>query len=938
MLLKWTPTRLARWVACASLLVAVGAGRIARAADFPITTANDAGSGSLRQAILDAAVSGDTATFDAGLAGMSLVNGGSILFDKNLTLIAPNVNGLVVPHDIALQQGLIYNSTTAGEYATFSGVLSGAAGITKTGEGTLILSGNNTFMGGTLLEIGQLRLKHNNALGTGPLTVNNLGNTLVTIENGVNIANNIILETTLVIAPDPGATATLSGIISDNGTASGLNKGNVSTLILSGANTFTGGVYVSDDSTIRAEHSTALGSGTLTVAGALRLDLADGLNVGNHIFLGNEFIANVDSGAAILNGIIDDTTLTSGFGSSLTKTGAGTLILGGANTYTGGTTVSAGFLVGNTDSLQGDIFNNASVIFDQDGFGTYAGAMSGIGSLTKIGANTLIMTGDSNYTGETAVNVGELQVRGSITSNVTVEEAGVVSGAGRVGNIFNRGLVQPGNFDTGRLRVDGHFQQVASGQTDIDIDDGGTTPGTNNDHIDVAGVASLDGTLNVIAAPGAFANGTQYTVLTAAGGVFGTFANVTDNLALFDVEAIYQGNDVLIELQRILMLEDVGATANQRAVGAALDRIALTATGGLQTLINDLGAASPADQQLALSQLSGDAYGTTQTMGLQAGMQFQNSVNDRLINNGQFLNSNGDTLAALSESAGGDDWIVRGQSPSDQWRGWAQGFGTSGRFGSDGNAPGGNYRQGGVAVGLDFGRDETGVIGISNGNAYLDFNQGNGASGRLEAHQVGLYLLKRVDAWYLIGSTNYGYNDFDVTRTVPGGSVQGEPIAHQFGAYAESGWSVDRGLVRIQPLAALQYQLLAQQGFTETGGPGALTVSGTQADSLRTHLGGRVAFAGLEDGRGRLWSPYVHGRWVAELLGDDRLVFAAINGAPVGGSFVSAGNGLGTHYGMFGAGLNVQLSDRWSGYSNYDLQVSRSLTAHTGSGGLSYAW
>lgn len=246
--------------------------------------------------------------------------------------------------------------------------------------------------------------------------------------------------------------------------------------------------------------------------------------------------------------------------------------------------------------------------------------------------------------------------------------------------------------------------------------------------------------------------------------------------------------------------------------------------------------------------------------------------------------------------------------------------------------------SGGFTLGLDLGRDETGAIGISNGNAYLGFNQGNGAGGQLVSHQVGLYLLKRVDAWYLIGSTNYGYNDLDVTRAVLGGTVQGDPIAHQFGAYAETGWSQDQGLVRFQPLAALQYQYLAQQGFTETGSAGALVITGTQADSLRTHLGGRVAFAGLEDGGGRLWLPYVQGRWVAELLGDARLVSAAINGGPAGGSFVSAGNGLGTNYGLFGAGLNVQLNDRWAGDSDYDLQVGRSFTAHTGSGGLSDAW
>ncbi len=72
----------------------------------------------------------------------------------------------------------------------------------------------------------------------------------------------------------------------------------------------------------------------------------------------------------------------------LTKSGAGTLTLTGVNNYVGGTTVTAGTLQGDTTSLQGNIVNNAAVVFDQAVAGTYAGAMSGTGSLTKNNAGT----------------------------------------------------------------------------------------------------------------------------------------------------------------------------------------------------------------------------------------------------------------------------------------------------------------------------------------------------------------------------------------------------------------------------------------------------------------------------------------------------------------------------------------------------------------------
>jgi outer membrane autotransporter protein len=876
---------------------------------------------------LHPAPTGDTGSFAAGLAGLSLTNGGPIDFTKSLQLNAQNVNGLEITHDINLQQRMTFNSATAGEHQTFSGQLSGTNGIAKTGEGTIILSGNNSYSGGTLLEMGELRMTHNNAIGTGTLTVNNLGSTFLTFTDGVTIGNDINLNTSTIVAPDTGTTATLAGDISETGGPWGLTKDNVSTLVLRGNNTFTGGVYVIDG-TVRVESDTALGTGTLTLPGAVTLDLAEDVTIDKQVLLQNNVFFNVDSGTATMSGSVEDI---GGF----EKTGNGALILSGTTSHTGGTTVSGGILQGNTDNLQGDIVNNGILIFDQEGVGAYSGVISGSGSVTKVGANLLVMSGNNTYTGPTSVGIGEVRVEGSLVSDVTIGLAGVLSGNGTTGSVTNEGLLQPGVGDVGELHVDGYAQN-ATGTLEIDINDGGTVPGVNNDHLDVVGPAAVTGTLNVNAAPGSYTTGTQYIILSAGGGVTGVFTSVTDNLSLFDVSAIYNVNDITIELQRILALRDVGTTANQQAVGGALDNIALTATGDLQTLINELGAASTADQQLGLSQLSGEGYGTTQTIGIQSGIQFQNSVTDRLTNNGNFLTSAGGSLVS-ADLAEEDVWLV-GARDQSQRRGWLQGFGTSAQISGDGNAAASDYRQGGVAVGLDLGSDETGVVGISNGNSFLSFGQDNGSFGNMNSHHFGLYGVRQMDPLYVLGSTSYGYSDIDMTRSVPGGTVQGSPVAHQIGAYAETGVSLDGSMVRIQPLVALQYQLFSQQSFSETGGPGALNVAGQQANSLRAHLGARMSFSELQDSSGRLWTPYVHARWVAELLDDDRLVNASIIGAPAGGSFVTAGNGLGRHFAVVGTGVNVELTDHWSLFSNYDLQAGGGLTAHTGSGGLTYQW
>ncbi|MCU1743348.1 autotransporter-associated beta strand repeat-containing protein, partial [Pseudomonas sp. 20P_3.2_Bac5] len=72
------------------------------------------------------------------------------------------------------------------------------------------------------------------------------------------------------------------------------------------------------------------------------------------------------------------------------KLDGGTLVLSGANTYSGGTLVSGGTLIGNTTSLQGDIVDNADLIFQQDVNGTFSGNLSGTGSAYKRGAGTLL--------------------------------------------------------------------------------------------------------------------------------------------------------------------------------------------------------------------------------------------------------------------------------------------------------------------------------------------------------------------------------------------------------------------------------------------------------------------------------------------------------------------------------------------------------------------
>ena len=327
--------------------------------------------------------------------------------------------------------------TAANLLATQSGAITGTGGLTYNSPGTLALTAANTFSGTTRVQAGTLNLAHVNSLESSTLDMNAadsgalgfaVAGTATYVLGGLQGSRDLALGSNSLTLGGNGASTTYSGNLSVGG---GLTKTGAGSLTLSGANSLAGGVELAGG-TIVVSSADALGAtGEISFTGGwLR---SSGSN-------SSDYSARF-SAAAGQQVRIDttdrDVTLASPLassGGSLAKTGAGTLTLAAANSYSGGTTVSAGKLVGTTTSLQGSITNNSIVRFDQAATGTFSGAISGSGAVEKNGAGTVVLAAANSHAGGTTVNAGTLAVTANGGLGAPGATTGVIFGTGAGAN------------------------------------------------------------------------------------------------------------------------------------------------------------------------------------------------------------------------------------------------------------------------------------------------------------------------------------------------------------------------------------------------------------------------------------------------------------------------------------------------------------------------
>ncbi len=336
---------------------------------------------------------------------------------------------------------------------------------------------------------------------------------------------------------------TYSGVISGNGS---LIKLGATMLTLAGTNTYSGNTSVSAGtldltSNLALQNSTlATGAGTPYSGSGIVFDTS----VSSHAFTlgglaGSASLALQDDttptpvAIALTVGGNNVSTTFSGIlsgGGSLTKIGTGsTLTLNGSNTYTGGTTVSAGTLqlgdgVVNNGYVQGNILDNGAVAFANPVSQTWSNVLSGSGALVKLGAGTLTLNASNTYTGRTTIAGGTLLL------DLGSDPTGVLSATSSLSLGGGGGLLIKASSNGSSGQAFGNLTVGAGGGSILVNPNGGTGTTLN---LGTITAATVGGSLLVGTAPGA---GSGATVTTSSGtdatGIYGGRVVFTDGTAL----------------------------------------------------------------------------------------------------------------------------------------------------------------------------------------------------------------------------------------------------------------------------------------------------------------------------------------------------------------------------------------------------------------------
>ena len=435
------------------------------------------------------------------------------------------------------------------------------------------------------------------------------------------------------------------------------------------------------------------------------------------------------------------------------------------------------------------------------------------GTITSAG--TAVLGGNGN---ETVNNTGT--ITGTINFNAGTDtfnnNAGGIFDSGATvasDTVNNTGTWRPrGAGTTGATNVTGNVNQLAGGNTIIDVDNDGST----NDQIAVTGTAALAGTITINLVNSTPADGTTITVLTATGGV-------TDNGLTLTLPGGVDGfltvnaNDVMVTFGPAAPTT-IGAdlpnpSPSQQAALTALNNLIATNAPGTQTLITALQGLSPSQLTAALDQLSGETLSNLSVASVLTILGFSNT-------------------AFSCKAAVGGYGIIREREciwvkPGGRW------------FSHDRTANNLGFKEtawgvtGGAQIALD--KVKKWIGGVTVGYEQILFTSSAGRT-RVTGRRVQarVTLKYQTGPWLVALGAGGGYGVFESTRTVTFPGFSARPTADFETPFAtgririaylfNGGIRQENGVIGgwyVKPLLDIDVTWLQRSGFTESGSSGA---------------------------------------------------------------------------------------------------------------------
>lgn len=779
-----------------------------------------------------------------------------------------------------------------------------------------------------------------------------------------------------------------------------------------GAVTITNRVQLNLNSGAKLSATTGItvdAGGTLVMNQADQInDAADVVLNGTFNMGGNEQIrtlSGTDAAAAInlgTNTLTTSTTANSSYAGAIAgagnfvKEGTGTLTLGGANTHTGNTTINAGAITllgtlnsdvtigasGTLTTTANDQLNDSKalvvngnlVLGGNEQVGTlsgtdsaavtnlgvnsltttsnsnssYAGTLVGTGgSLVKEGTGTLTLSGANTYTGATAINAGAITLNGSVTSNVTVGSSGTLFGTGTItGALVNNGNLRPGN-SPGTLNLTGNFNNSSSGTLFVEI-----ASLASFDKLLITGTATFGGTVDVSVTGGFIASeaGDAFTIITATGGVSGTFTTATLPAA-YNASISYTATTVVITLSDVTYASS-GSTPNQKSVAAALYTVRRNSPAGdASTVIGTLNGFSAATLRGALDQIASapieydasmhssiqgvsgitrtnlsERYSCLRTQQTGNNVSLTNLLNNRVT----FSNQN---LLASTDNRVLPQPTSTAQSP---WGVFASGSAQRSDMETINQQAGYEFTSYGITTGVDY------AFGPNfNAGAYLSYadssNEIAQGLGTIDSNslQAGLYAQWHdQQGLYFNANLGTGWTDFSNRRTIAlfSRTATAKPQGQDYTASLSGGREFKKGAWTYGPIASVDYTRARIDGYTESGADFLnLSVDQSTQDSLQTTLGAMVSRQFKT--RSAIFVPQGILAWQHEYKNQGQDVSARFGQAAVPASFSVRTEEVAADTLLTGFGLQCIIGSDLTIYSSYSANLlntdymTQSLTA-----------